>query len=128
MSDAEHWALVMVFTSTCADKIFRKDIKKCSYFLQDVWLIAPRLECAPASDRGHLVVIVGGGGGEADGADPVTEAHGAGQLDDGKVIVKCICDIVWMVNELAELSELDKMNIFNSCFSPWSDGLFSITS
>ena len=24
VSDAEHWALVMVFTSTCADKIFRK--------------------------------------------------------------------------------------------------------
>ena len=42
---------------------------------------------SPASDSGHLVVIVGGGGGKTDGADPVTEAHGAGQLDDGKVIV-----------------------------------------
>ena len=78
-------------------------LKICYYFLQDVWLTAPGCECAPAGDSGHLVVIVGGGGGETDGADPVTEAHGTLQLDDGEVIVKRICDIVWVVNELAEL-------------------------
>ena len=42
---------------------------------------------APAGDSGHLVVIVGGGGGQTDGGHPVTEAHVGGKLDDAKVIV-----------------------------------------
>ena len=39
-----------------------------------------------ASHRGKNVIIVGEGGGETDGGDPVTEGYRAGQLDDGKVI------------------------------------------
>ena len=83
------------------------------YFLQDVRLTAPGWEGAPAGDSGHLVVIVGGGRGQTDGGHPVTEAHRAGQLDDGKVIVKCIRNVVRMVNELAKTmiksSDLNKI-------------------
>ena len=53
---------------------------------------------SPAGDSGHLVVIVGGGGGQTDGGDTVTEAHRAGQLDDGKVIVIAAGTVIWMVN------------------------------
>ena len=68
------------------------------YFLQDVGLTAPGGEGTPPGDSGHLVVIVGGGGGQTDGGHPVTEAHWAGQLDDGKVIVISVGTVVGMVD------------------------------
>ena len=64
------------------------------------------LEIPPPSDGGHLVVIVGGGGGETDGRDSVTECYRAGKLDDGKIIVKRVGNVVWMVNELAKKNTL----------------------
>ena len=69
-----------------------------THLLQDVRLTAPGWEGAPAGDSGHLVVIVGGGRGQTDGGHPVTEAHRAGQLDDGKVIVNCLGIVIRMVD------------------------------
>ena len=57
---------------------------------------------APAGDSGHLVVIVGGGRGQTDGGHLVTEAHRAGQLDDGKVIVNSAGTVAGMVDPLTK--------------------------
>ena len=65
-------------------------------------LRTPVKEGAPASDSGNNIVIVGGGRGQTDGGHPVTEAHWAGQLDDGKVIVISAGTIAGMADPPAE--------------------------
>ena len=89
MSDAAHWALLMVFSLT-----------PC----RTLGLGPP--ESPPSSDSDHqvVIVIVGGGGGETDWQDCGGEGHWTRELDDGEVVVWNIVAVAteaWMIYPLA---------------------------
>ena len=95
---------------------------KINYFLlKNNRIVASILQVAPASHCGQPVVIVGGGRGQTDWLNSVTEGHRALQLYNSKVEVICMVVVVRMIIELAEqkfVVNAIEDEILNLCYSP----------